>query len=122
MHDNVSGCVPVLQVEDARRSGEFYCNILGFTKDWEHRFGPDFPLFVSVSRGPVTLFLTEHPESAFGALTYFYVEAVDALAKEFAANGARLELGPVDQPWGVREIHLRDPDGNKLRFGQHIDN
>jgi catechol 2,3-dioxygenase-like lactoylglutathione lyase family enzyme len=120
MDENVSSCVPVLQVKDAKKSEEFYCRALGFNKNWEHQFGPDFPLFISISRGPVTLFLTEHPESSFGALVYFYVKEVDTLSKEFKANGAVLDLGPVDQPWGVREIHLRDPDGNKLRFGQAL--
>jgi catechol 2,3-dioxygenase-like lactoylglutathione lyase family enzyme len=121
MDENLSSCVPTLRVKDAAKSCEFYCGVLGFQKNWEHRFGPGYPVFVSVGRGPTTLFLTEHPECSFGALLYFYVRAVDPLSTEFKKNGAVLELGPVDQPWGVREIHLRDPDGNKLRFGQKLE-
>lgn len=113
-------CVPVLQVRDARRSCRFYCDQLGFTQDWEHQFEPDLPLFVCISRGPITLFLTEHPESAFGALIYLYVDRIDTLASEFQTNGVVLDLHPTDQPWGVREMHLSDPDGNKLRFGQPL--
>jgi catechol 2,3-dioxygenase-like lactoylglutathione lyase family enzyme len=120
MVENVSSCVPVLQVADARKSCDFYCKVLGFKKNWEHQFGPGFPLFVSVSRGPTTVFLTEHPESSLGALVYFYVNEVDSLSREFQTNGAVLDLGPIDQPWGVREIHLRDPDGNRLRFGESL--
>ena len=121
MNQNLSICVPTLRVHDATKSCTFYCDVLGFNKNWEHRFGPDYPLLVSVSRGPVTVFLTEHPECSFGSLVYFYVKEVDTLAAEFKEHGAILELGPVNQPWHVREIHLRDLDGNTLRFGQDLD-
>ncbi len=116
----VLNCVPVLQVTNARTSSAFYCNVLGFTQDWEHQFEPGFPLFISVSCGATTLFLTEHPESAVGALVYIYVEDIDALANRVKANGVALDLEPVDQPWGLREMHLKDVDGNCLRFGQSL--
>jgi uncharacterized glyoxalase superfamily protein PhnB len=119
--NNLLTCVPVLQVRDARRSCQFYCDVLGFTKNWEHQFAPGLPLFVSVSRNSIQLFLTEHAESAFGTLIYFYVQDVDTLAQIVQAQGGILDLAPVDQPWGVRELHLRDLDGNKLRFGQLLD-
>src|SRR5438552_9977567 len=120
MDENVLSCVPVLKITDAKISCEYYCKVLGFTKNWEHQFGPGFPLFVSVSRGPTTLFLTEHPECSPGALVYFYVKEVDSLSKEFKKNGAAVDLDPTDQPWGVREMRVRDPDGNRLRFGQTL--
>lgn len=110
--------IPILRISSAERSCEFYCGKLGFRKNWEHRFEPGLPWFVSISRGSVTLFLTEPPESAAGALVYLYVADVDALCREFQSRGVVLEQEPVDQPWGLREMQLRDPDGNRLRFGQ----
>ena len=121
MDENLSSCVPTLRVNDAAKSCAFYCDVLGFKKNWEHRFGSGYPLFVSVSRGATTLFLTEHPECSSGALVYFYVKELNSLTTELKKKGVVLELGPVDQPWGVREFHLRDPDGNKLRFGQLLE-
>lgn len=120
MITNLQGSVPTLQISSAARSCEFYCGKLGFQKNWEDQFEPRFPWFVSISRGSVTLFLTEHPESAAGALVYFYVEDVDAPAQEFQARGVVIEQGPVSQSWGMREIQLQDPDGNHLRFGQQF--
>jgi hypothetical protein len=38
------------------------------------------------------------------------------------ASGDRIGLisdHVKDQPWGVREFTLRDPDNNELRFGRH---
>jgi catechol 2,3-dioxygenase-like lactoylglutathione lyase family enzyme len=112
--------VPILRVKDARRSIEFYCDRLGFSKDWEHQFAPGLPLFVSVNRGPVTLFLTEHPECSFGGLIYLYTDDVNGLAEEFTARGVSLREPPADAPYGVREMSLRDPDENELRFGQPL--
>ncbi|WP_043739386.1 bleomycin resistance protein [Thioalkalivibrio nitratireducens] len=121
MTTDLLGSVPVLHISNAERSCEFYCNKLGFQKNWQHQFEPGFPLFVSISRGSVTFFLTEHPESSAGAFVYIHAEDVDALAQELQARGVTLGQGPVSQPWGMREIQLEDPDGNRLRFGQDIE-
>jgi uncharacterized glyoxalase superfamily protein PhnB len=44
------------------------------------------------------------------------VEDVDALHRELIAKGVRVELEPTDQPWGNREMYVKDPDGNSIRF------
>ncbi len=31
-----------------------------------------------------------------------------------------IKMPPTDQTWGVRELHLVDPDGNELVFGQAL--
>lgn len=115
------GCVPFLRVADARRSVGLYCERLGFRKNWEHQLASGYPLVVSLSRGAATVFLTEHPECTAGALVYFYVADVDDLAGELGATGITVEWGPIDQPWGLREIQVQDLDGNRLRFGAEIE-
>lgn len=55
--------IPVLYVEDAARAVAWY-ERLGFRKEWEHQFEPGFPLFVSVARGRVRLYLSEHKGDA----------------------------------------------------------
>ena len=77
--------------------------------------------FVSVSRGDVTLFLSEHPgEGAPGTLVYLYVDDVDALYREVEKAGARVEAPPELTPWGTKEMRVRDPDGHTLRFGTEL--
>jgi catechol 2,3-dioxygenase-like lactoylglutathione lyase family enzyme len=106
--------IPVLRVSDMNRSVEWYAG-LGFTKEWEHRFGPSFPAFVSLARGAARLFLSEHRGDASpDALVYLRVLDVDEIALQFAAE-------IVEQPW-AREVHLSDPDGNRLRVGTPIAN
>src|SRR3954462_8215701 len=100
--------VPVLRVEDAARAVAWY-ERLGFAKEWEHQFEPGFPLFVSVARGHVRLYLSEHEGDARpDTLIHLYVRDIDAVAVEFGV--------PVDEGGlAGRECALADPDGNRLR-------
>ena len=102
--------IPVLRVSDAARSVEWYRR-LGYEEEWVHRFEPSFPAFVSLAKdGSARVFLSEHLGDARpDTLVYMRVPDVDAVAREFGAE-------VVEQPW-AREVHLTDPDGNRLRIG-----
>ena len=100
---------PILRTDDADTAAAWYAR-LGFTKEWEHRFEPGLPLFVSISRGPMRIFLSEHRGDAHpDTLVYLSVDDVDAVAAEFG-------LQVQQAPWGP-EVELRDLDGNRLRIG-----
>jgi catechol 2,3-dioxygenase-like lactoylglutathione lyase family enzyme len=101
--------VPVLRVKDASRAVAWY-ERLDFRKEWEHQFEPGFPWFVSVARGSVRLYLSEHTGDARpDTLIHLYVNNIDAVAAEFGV--------PVDEEGlAGRECHVRDPDGNRLRI------
>ncbi|GAA1103314.1 glyoxalase superfamily protein [Nocardiopsis composta] len=107
MEDVQEQAVPILRVADAGAAAAWYAR-LGFAEEWVHRFEPGFPAFVSVARGEVRLFLSEHTGDARpDTLVHLWVRDVDAVAAEFGA--------PVEEmPWG-RQVDLRDPDGNRLR-------
>ena len=100
--------VPVLRVEDAGRAVVWY-ERLGFRKEWEHQFEPGFPWFVSVARGNVRLYLSEHKGDARpNTLIHLYVTDIDTVAQEFGVH--------VDEEGlAGRECALEDPDGNRLR-------
>jgi uncharacterized glyoxalase superfamily protein PhnB len=51
---------------------------------------------------------------------YFWVDAVDALFDEIKARGATIDYGLCDQPYGVRDFGVRDPDDQGIGFGQVI--
>jgi catechol 2,3-dioxygenase-like lactoylglutathione lyase family enzyme len=100
--------IPVLFVENAGRAVDWYRR-LGFHKEWEHQFEPGFPSFVSVARGRVRLYLSEHKGDARpNTLIHLNVRDIDAVAGEFGM--------PVDEEGlAGRECDLEDPDGNRLR-------
>ena len=101
--------IPVLYVEDATRAVTWY-ERLGFRKEWEHQFEPGFPLFVSVARGRIRLYLSEHKGDAHpNTLLHLNVKDIDAISEEFGI--------PVDEEGlAGRECDLEDPDGNRLRL------
>jgi len=75
--------MPTLRITDYARSRQFFVDGVGFRVDWEHRFGPGFPVFVQVSRDGLAFFLTEHTgECPAGALIHLCVSDVDAWFNE----------------------------------------
>jgi Glyoxalase superfamily protein len=92
---------PILDVADGRATSEWYAQ-LGFEVESEHVFGPDWPLYVRLRRGPAQLRLSEHRLDG-GPVThvYLYVEDVDGI---IPAGGGRRGLpvgdarGKADRP------------------------
>src|SRR5499433_1854399 len=100
--------VPILRVANATNAVSWY-ERLGFTKEWEHRFEPGMPAFVSIARGRARLFLSEHfGDARPGTLVYLVVDDIDAVVAEFGR--------PADEPPYGCQIELRDPDSNRLRL------
>ena len=109
--------VPALRVRSYQLSRAFY-SMLGFEEGWKHQCEPHLPVFASVARDGMELFLTEHTgDCQFGGLVHFYVPDVDLCHRQFRDNGV-----PVSEPPGnslgpdTRNMLVVDPDGNRLSF------
>jgi catechol 2,3-dioxygenase-like lactoylglutathione lyase family enzyme len=109
--------VPAIRVASYEKARSFYAK-LGFVEQWTHQFKPGFPVFASIARGSMQVFLTEHTgDCQFGALVHFYVPDVDACHAEFLQQGV-----PITDPPGhglgpnIRHMIVTDPDGNRLSF------
>lgn len=113
----MNAIVPTFRTRDYESARKFYVEGLGFQVDFEHRFEADLPVFAQVSRAGMRLYLTEHAGDCDGpGLAYLYVPDVDAWQADLLARGVLADAPPRDQPWGNRELHLTDPDGNRLRI------
>ena len=81
---------------------EFYLGFLGFTLDWQHRFGDNFPLYAQVSRASVILHLSEHHGDACpGAAVMIHMRGIDDYHRELTARDYRyakpgIEAGAVE--------------------------
>lgn len=117
---------PVLAASDMRRSLAFYAGIGFETRVVDADSAPRYAL---ATRDGVELHLQWARESDLAVsgdrpVFRFLVEDVDALYQEFLDSGALADAAhsnspwrvPADTPWGTREFHLRDPQGNGLQF------
>ena len=114
--------MPTLRITSYARSKAFYVEGLGFQIDWEHRFKPNFPVFMQVSREGLAFFLSEHTgDCSVGGLVHLYVPDVDAWYAEFQRRGVSVQEPPNQSLQGLRDMTIVDPDGNKLRVCTRLD-
>ena len=112
--------IPIIRIFDVDKAMAFYVGQLGFTLDWEHRFGPDFPLYAQVSRSRLVLHLSEHSGDATpGATVHVRVQGLDDLYREFAGRGCKATIEPG--PSNHRLLQVWDPFSNRLRFAERND-
>jgi catechol 2,3-dioxygenase-like lactoylglutathione lyase family enzyme len=57
---------------------------------------------------------------AKGALNgvHFHTDDLDAAFEKLRASSAEIVQEPTDQPWGTRDLAVRDPSGNLVRIDQ----
>ena len=105
--------VAILRIFDVALAREFYLDFLGFTLDWEHRFAPDLPLYMQVSRGGVRLHLSEHyGDGTPGTAVYIEVRDLRPYLESLLERRARFARPGVCDD----DCSLTDPFGNVLRL------
>jgi uncharacterized glyoxalase superfamily protein PhnB len=105
--------MPELPLDDVPAGVAYYRDVLGFqVNHQQHDIGV-------MDRDRVRLLLIARTERHAGiGSCYVYVEDADTLHAELRAAGANVLDEPVSQPWGLREFHVLDPEGNQITFGQ----
>jgi hypothetical protein len=126
------GMTPILNVSDIEGSFAWFAK-LGWQKGWEWGAPPGFGCVCS---GDCQIFLCRNGQGGRGrsALTStseddsqergvwisIWVEDVDAVYRECVANGLEVTHPPTDEPWRVREMHVRHPDGHVFRISRGL--
>ena len=124
---------PILNVSNLEQSFEWF-ESLGWEKKWD--WG-DPASFGSVGSGECEIFLCQDGQggrgkgdntSTFGpggdetkdkgSWMSIWVDNVDDIYAMALESGIEVVFPPEDLPWGVRECHLRHPDGHVLRISQ----
>jgi len=109
----------VLAVHDLRGSAAFFRDVLGF------RVVDEPPGWVFLARDRCMMMLGECadalPPASLGDHSYFgylLVDDAEAWYAEVKPRGGEA-VGPLaDKPWGMREFHVRTPEGHRLMVGQ----
>ena len=115
--------VPIFRIFSLEKAREFYLDFLGFKAEWEHRFEPDAPVFMQVSRAGLAINLSEHHgDGTPGSIVYVYMTGVEALHRELNDKKYRHNRpGLQQQEWGMTELTVIDPFNNRITFGERTE-
>jgi predicted enzyme related to lactoylglutathione lyase len=124
---------PILNVSNITESFRWF-EKLGWKKGWE--WGAP-PMFGGVCSGVCEIFLCQGAQGGRGSggvkMTFgpdgdetadkgvwmsIWVEDVDAIHRHCVEQGLDVAWPPTDMPWGVREMHVRHPDGHVFRISK----
>jgi catechol 2,3-dioxygenase-like lactoylglutathione lyase family enzyme len=127
---------PILNVSNIKDSFDWFGKF-GWRKLWD--WGQP-PVFGAVGAGECEIFLCEGAQGGRGhggvATTFgpdggesadkgvwmsIFVHNVDEEFEKCKAQGLEIAFGPADMPWGVREMHVRHPDGHVFRVSRGIE-
>lgn len=114
--------IPILRIFSVEKAKEFYLDFLGFSIDWEHRFGDDFPLYMQISRSGLKLHLSEHHGDACpGSTVFIWMRGIADYHRELTAKDYRYYKPGLEQaPWDGWCMEVGDPFGNRLRFSEPL--
>jgi catechol 2,3-dioxygenase-like lactoylglutathione lyase family enzyme len=126
---------PILNVTNIEESFAWF-EKLGWTKGWD--WG-DPPTFGGVCSGACEIFLCQDGQGGRGkgpSKTTFgggdaetgdkgvwmsiWVDDVDRIYQHCLDNGIEVTWPPTDEPWNVREMHVRHPDGHVFRISKGL--
>jgi uncharacterized glyoxalase superfamily protein PhnB len=113
---------PILRIFDEIKAVEFYVDFLGFKIDWQHRFEPNFPLYLQVSRGECVLHLSEHHgDSTPGSALRIETDELEAFQQQLLVKEYKFAYPQIQaMPWGSQDMTISDPFGNRLVFTNAI--
>ncbi|MBN7805906.1 VOC family protein [Agrobacterium rosae] len=108
---------PIIRIFDEAKAREFYVGFLGFSVDWEHRFGDNFPLYMQVSRAGLSLHLSgHHGDATPGSNVFVNISGVEAYQRELTVKDYTFMKPGVEKlPWGL-QMQVTDPFSNRIRF------
>lgn len=127
---------PILNVSNIQESFEWF-EKLGWQKGWD--WGTP-PTFGGVCSGKCEIFLCQDGQGHRGARPLpamagfdvggeaetqgswmsIWVDDVDAVHRRCVEQGIEVTMPPTDEPWNVREMHVRHPDGHVFRMSQGL--
>jgi catechol 2,3-dioxygenase-like lactoylglutathione lyase family enzyme len=128
------GLTPILNVSNIQQSFAWF-EKLGWQKGWD--WGTP-PTFGGVCSGKCEIFLCQGAQGGRGKSNLattknsgemadkgvwmsIWVDDVDAVHQHCLEQGLEVTFPPTDEPWGVREMHVRHPDGHVFRISRGKD-
>ena len=121
MSDIVLKGIPTFRILDYKKAMAFYMEGLGFSIDWEHRFGPSEPIYMQISRNGLTLHLSENKRFKVGVIIFVDCKKLLEFYSELQHQKINIELSkPEKTNWQTLQMEIEGPFGNLLRFNEPI--
>jgi uncharacterized glyoxalase superfamily protein PhnB len=115
---------PILNVSSVPASLEWFEALgweRGFTWDDEGGMHSSSPTFAAIQAGDdAEIFLCFDEQGARPVWMSWFLRSLDELDATYARArelGYDIAVEPIDESWGMREFHLRHPDGHIFRVG-----
>ena len=119
-----------LLVKDYKKCFQFYTEQLGLEPLWGDENGCYASFKVADGIEGLAIFVSDYMAPAVGnvektqpigyrekSMISFEVENVDDTYQTFLEKGIQFINEPIDMPdWGMRVVHLRDPEENLIEF------
>ncbi|MEU2791293.1 VOC family protein [Streptomyces sp. NPDC007100] len=104
----------LVRPSDPERSREFYGSALGLEVYREFGTGPERGTVFFLGGG--FLEVSGRSQEPPTATLQLWLQVADAAAahKELAARGVEVLRPPVQEPWGLIEMWIADPDGHRI--------
>ena len=118
----LTGIAPQFLVDDLDRAIAYYCDQLGFARDFTYQ-----SFYAAVTRDGFAIHLKhaprlagerEHRKQNEHLDAYISVSGIRGLFAELELRGARVVKPLEDRPWGTVDCYVEDPDGYVLCFSE----
>ena len=130
------GITPILNVSNIQATFAWF-EKLGWQKAWD--WGSP-PTFGSVCSNKCEIFLCQNAQGGRGISALkvtagvdgaeaadkgvwmsIWVDDVDKIHKHCLTQGIEVTYPPTNEPWNVREMHIRHPDGHVFRISHGLE-
>lgn len=111
--------IALVRINSTAEALPFYRDKLGFTLISTYQPDPNRldPAYHVAARDSALLHISSFPgDGVVGGVVTITVDNIVALHGELVGKGVDVGDGILDQSWGNREVYVRDPDGNSVRF------
>ncbi len=110
----ILGSRVLLRPSDLDRSLAFYRDTLGLAVYREFGEGSHRGVVFFLGGGFLEVSGRAEAPMAPNVALWLQVRDVDGAYDELMARGVSVERAPVTEPWGLREMWVRDPDGLRI--------
>jgi uncharacterized glyoxalase superfamily protein PhnB len=113
--------IPILRIFDYQKAIEFYIEWLGFKIDWEHRFEPNTPVYMQISKDNFVIHLSEHHgDTTPGSKVFLTCTDIIEYHEELIDKKYKYNRPGIGEAfYGALCFEVIDPFHNKISFNEY---